>query len=148
VQKTPELVEKLIKIIRAQKPTVLISENPKDYHPDHRVIGELTQECIDKAGWGILPELGDKFKTPLGLFKTGELLENARMDLVVDITAFNDKKLKAMIAYGSQLGNSSFQLTEALDTYAGFFIRKPFAESFQLINNYPIRVNALLEKLV
>lgn len=142
VTRSPELISRLIEIIRTERPTIAISENPNDYHYDHRQVGQIATEALDKAGWGILPELGEKYKTPVGLYM-GSLIQNERSDVLVDITKFWEKKERILSMYGSQAGDMFFQLNESLGKYFGFYMRTKYAESFETMKNYPVRLNDL-----
>lgn len=144
VSRSPELLDTLIKIIRKEKPLIAISENPNDYHFDHRQVGKIVAEALDRAGWGISKNLGEKHKTPVGLFM-GSLIQNEKNDVSVDVTKYWDKKLEILKVYGSQTSDMTFQLNEALGKYFGFYQRAKFAESFEIMGNFPIKLNALLE---
>jgi LmbE family N-acetylglucosaminyl deacetylase len=142
VTRTPDLLDKVISIIRKEKPTIVISENPNDYHYDHREVGKIVTEAVERAGWGISPELGEKYKTPVGLYM-GTLIENERSDILVDITKYWDKKTEMMSVYGSQLGTTSYDFNEGLAKYFGYYLRVKYAESFEVMKNYAIRLNLL-----
>jgi len=146
VRRTSELIDKLVQIIRDVKPTLIITENPNDYHFDHREIGNIVTEATDRAGWGVSKELGKPFKT-LVLLYMGSLPENERTDILIDITRYQNKKMNMLKVYGSQMGDSSFQLAEALDSYRGYQLRTRYAEAYQIGKNYPVRLNSLLEIL-
>lgn len=146
VTRTPALLDKLIELIRKEKPTIVICENPKDYHKDHQEVGKIVSEAVERAGWGISQELGEKFKTPVGLYM-GSLIENEKSDVLVDITKYWDKKIEMMNAYGSQLGTSAYDFNEGLAKYFGYYLRVKYAESFEIMKNYAIRLNLLTENL-
>ena len=147
VSRSPELIDVLIKIIRKEKPLIAISENPNDYHFDHKQVGKIVVEALDRAGWGISSNLGKKHKTPVGLFM-GSLIQNEKNDISVDVTEYWDKKLEILKVYGSQTSDMTFQLNEALGKYFGFYQRTKFAESFEIMQNFPIKLNILLEKIL
>ena len=147
VKRSFELVLKIVEIIRKVCPLIVISENPNDYHTDHRAVGEIVTEAIERAGWGVQRELGAPYKTPMGLYM-GTMLENERLDILFDITKFWDKKRKMLKAYGSQIGSSGFQLDEALAKYCGYYMRVPYAESFEVMKNFPIKANVFIQRLL
>lgn len=146
ITRTLKLLDQLITVIRKEKPTIVISENPNDYHFDHQQVGKIVTEAVDRAGWGISPELGEKFKTPVGLYM-GTLIENERSDVLVDITKYWNKKLEIMSIYGSQLGSDAYDFNKAIAKYFGYYLRVKYAESFEVMRNYPIRLNMLAEIL-
>jgi len=146
VIRTPQLLDEVVRIIRKEKPTVVITENPKDYHYDHQQVGKIVTEAVERAGWGVSSELGERFKTPVGLYM-GTLIQNERSDVLVDITRFWDKKTDIMRVYEFQLGPRAFDFNEALGKYFGYYLRVPYAESFEVMKNYPIRLNLLAEIL-
>ncbi|MBU0535262.1 PIG-L family deacetylase [Patescibacteria group bacterium] len=146
VARTTKLLDKVISIIRKEKPTIVISENPNDYHYDHQQVGKIVTEAVERAGWGINPKLGKKHKTPVGLYM-GTLIENERSDILVDITKYWNQKIKMMETYGSQLGSGSYDFNEGLAKYFGYYIRVKYAESFEIMKNYAIRLNQLIEIL-
>ena len=146
VTRTPELLDKVIEIIRAETPSIVICQNPKDYHFDHRQVGKIVTEAVDRAGWSTSPELGKKHKTSVGLYM-GSLIENAKSDVIVNTTKYQEKKLEMMAVYGSQVGSNAFQLEEGISKYFGYYLRTPFAESFEIMQNYAIRLDRLMEIL-
>lgn len=147
ILKSSELLAKIIAMIRNEKPLVVICENIADYHSDHKIVGQIVTEATIKAGWGVQKELGESYKASLGLYM-GTKLENEKIDLLFDVTNFWTKKLKMLEAYGSQMGSYGFQLNEALGKYCGYLLRVPYAESFQLMEGFPIKCNTLIDKMV
>jgi N-acetylglucosamine malate deacetylase 1 len=146
VVRTPELLDRVINIIRIEKPSIVISENPNDYHFDHQNVGKIVTEAVERAGWGISPKLGEKHKTPMGLYM-GSLIENERSDILVDITPYWDKKMQMMQAYGSQMGTTSYDFIEGLGKYWGYYLRSKYAESFEVMKNYAIRLTSFMDLL-
>ena len=146
VTRTPKLLDKVISIIRKEKPTIVICENPNDYHYDHKQVGLIVTEAVERAGWGISPELGEKFRTPVGLYM-GSLIENERSDILVNITKYRDKKVQMAKVYGSQLGSSAFDFDEGMAKYFGYYMRVKYAESFEIMKNYAVKLNLLMEIL-
>lgn len=98
----------IIKIIRKYQPTVVLANAPKDRHPDHGRAAQLISEACFYSG--LL-----KIETTLN----GEQQEHYRPkavyhyiqdrflkpDFVVDVTAFVDKKMNAILAFSSQFYN-------------------------------------------
>ncbi len=146
IKSSPELLDRLIKIIRKEKPTIVVSESPTDYHVDHRAIGNIVPQAVKRAGWRISKELGEPFKTSLGLFM-GSKIEGKRIDILVNIEEFKDKKNKMLEAYESQMGKKGIQLTKALDSYFGFKVGSSAGEAFQLMTDVPIKLSNLFELL-
>jgi len=104
----PSLVNRrrVIEIIRAYQPDLIMAPRPYDYHPDHRYTAELVQDAayvVTVAGFAALtPHLrlnpavvfvSDGFQKPVPF----------RPDVVVDIDAVIDIKLEALHGHTSQM---------------------------------------------
>lgn len=110
---TLELRRELVRVIRRIKPDIVVSPDPTvffsgtDYinHPDHRAAGQAVLEAIFPAARNhrIFPELLDEGLEP---HRVDEVYlatwENA--DFYVDVTDFMDKKIEALRAHKSQMG--------------------------------------------
>lgn len=141
ITRTTELIEKIIAIVREERPQILITQNPTDYHHDHRALGRISTEAIDRAAWGIARELGKPYRVPLVLYMEGSYF--GRSDILVDITRYVKKKQKAFAVYDSQISDRSQRMLEAMNTYRGYYKRSKAAECFEIPKELPIYLNEL-----
>lgn len=135
--KKGEIIKKFIKIIRDIKPSLIYAPHPKEKDIEHRIAYEAIKEATWLSKSPYLPKLGQPTKsiknvylyevwTPMKDFFTRE-----------DITSAVDIKIKALLAYKSQL--EYFNLVDAitgLNMYRGSMVgtNKKFAEVFQVEN--------------
>jgi bacillithiol biosynthesis deacetylase BshB1 len=78
--------DRIIGVLRALKPAVLILPHPEDQHPDHRRIFRLGREASYYAGLKNYPSEGERW----------------RPDLVIDVTETWPIRMQAFDAFGSQ----------------------------------------------
>lgn len=146
VQKTPETVEKVLAIIRAEKPRIIITHNPNDYHSDHIETSRFVLEGAERAGWTCWPEMGDSYQTPMFLYMEGFYL--GKTNLVVDVTKFQKKKQKLLDVYGSQIYPKERDLLNSINNCRSFALRDleaHSAEAFELPEHFPLKFNQLFE---
>jgi LmbE family N-acetylglucosaminyl deacetylase len=138
-----ELRKALTRVVRSLKPDVVICQDPtvrwadKSYinHPDHRAAGEATLAAIFPAARDRLtfPELLEEGLAP---HKVEEIyLAGAHEpDVAIDITAQMERKLDALRAHASQVGDFEFapMIREwAKETAERFPDSGEYAESFR-----------------
>lgn len=126
-----ELMIKVMAIVREVKPTVGILMNSYDWHPDHREAFKIGSEAFKWAGSGIKPELGEFWRTPIVL--AGEGMMPIAPNILVDVTAYMDKKMELWKIYDSQATSKSIKFEEGLLQVRGYQQRKAngyFAEAF------------------
>ena len=146
VSRNFELIEKIIGIVRREKPSVVFVMNPSDYHHDHREIGKIATEAIERASWSNQTELGDPMKIPLVLYMEGFYF--GKTDIVVDITPYIQRKKAILDVYASQIDPSERKLLESMNTYHAFFRRDRkvlSAEAFELPKEFPVYLNKVIE---
>lgn len=137
VRRDLKTIFKIMKIIRKHKPILVITHYYNDYHSDHNEVSKLVTEAVDRAGWGILKELGEPHKTPLFLYMDGEYLN--RGDILVDVSGYLEKINKLMDIYKSQMSERTKQLLFSIISYRGFFLRTKAAEAFEIGYRYPLK---------
>jgi len=111
----------LIKMLRKYQPEVVISNAKYDRHPDHGRSAQLTYDACFLSGLAkIETELdGQKQKPfrPRALYHYIQAI-HAEPHFVVDITAYYERKLQAILAFKSQFHNPE-------STEANTFISSP-----------------------
>jgi len=135
-------IEKIIAIIRKEKPAIVFLPNQNDYHCDHREFSKIVLEAIEKASWDYLYEKGKPWRVPVVLMWEGFYL--ARPDIIIDISPFLEKKKKLIKIYRSQINAKEEKLIDAFNTYRVFGLRKEKcsgAEAFEIPLNFPLEIN-------
>ena len=100
----------IIEIIRKYQPDVVLANAPKDRHPDHGRASQLISEaCFYSGLLKIETELaGEKqaYWRPKAVY---HYIQDRYLkpDFVVDVSAFVDKKMEAIMAFSSQFYNPS-----------------------------------------
>lgn len=144
----PDLKEKIVRVIRTVKPSVVITMDPtfhfsttspwkKDFafvnHTDHRAAGLATMDAVYPLARDLLsfPEHAEDGLEP---HKVDELWLTSfdRKEHVVDITGTLEKKMKALEAHKSQFDDLP-RLKEKVISHATHFAEEEefaFAESF------------------
>ena len=146
VVKTPKLVERLVEIIRQERPVMIFVHNPYDYHSDHIEVSKMVLEAAERAMWTYLPELGKSYKVPIILLAEGFYF--GKPHVLVDITDYKKKKEEVVDAYLSQIYPRERALLESINKYRGFFLRdhnKTDAECFEIPDQYPIDFRRLMD---
>jgi len=103
---TLEVRMQVIRKIREWKADIVIAPRPNDYHPDHRYTGVLVQDAAYMVAVpNTVPETPPLKKNPLFLYFQDRFQRPNpfRPDIVVDITAFFDKKIEGLDAHVSQV---------------------------------------------
>lgn len=146
VQKSPEIVEKVLSIIRAEKPEIIITHNISDYHSDHIETGKFVLEGAERAGWTCWPELGESYQTPMFLYMEGFYL--GKPHLVVDVTKFQKKKQKLLDVYASQIYQNERDMLNSINNFRSFSLRDMAAhsaEAFELPEHFPLEFAHLFD---
>lgn len=98
----------IIKIIRKYQPDIVLSNAPRDRHPDHGNASKMIGEACFLAGLMKVPTTLDGIKQehwrPRKVFNYIQDY-NMRPDLVVDITDHFDRKLEMVLCFRSQFYN-------------------------------------------
>lgn len=105
-----ELREKIVRTIRAHKPDVIITHDPfRPYalHPDHRAVGLATTDAVYPTARDPL-YFPEHLQAGLEPHKTAEIwfFGPEHPDKVVDITATFDRKINALRAHVTQVGDA------------------------------------------
>lgn len=128
VENTWENRLKIAKVIREQRPRVLILPYWQGRHPDHYTASTLGYEAAFLAGLKKLPLEGEPHR-PFKIIYAS-LYYDVRPSFVVDISEQFEARLQALMAYRSQYsdqsaGNKLFpaekEIRSRLETMAGYY---------------------------
>lgn len=134
-----KLVFEVVTIIRRIKPVIGFLMPLFDWHSDHRAAFKIGSEAFKIAATGIKPELGDAHRTPIVLKVEGML--PTKPQILVDVTAYFEKKIELFKIYESQAQSQALRFTEGLACVRGYHLRRPgnfLAEGFTTDATSPI----------
>lgn len=107
----PENWLKIVQVIRACQPEIVLCNAPDDRHPDHGRAAKMTLDACFYAGLEKIDTIDDHgFKQ--GKWRPGavyQYIQDKQLtpDFVVDITPFFPKKMEAILAFRSQFYDPS-----------------------------------------
>lgn len=143
VQRSLEVLDMLVGIIRKVRPQIVISMNPFDSHYDHKKVGEIAGEAAERAGWMNSKELGISYRIPLFLYMEGTLF--GRNDILIDISKYIKKKEKIFSIYKSQITDGEKKMLYAMNIYRGFHKGSELAEAFEIARDLPAHLNEIID---
>jgi LmbE family N-acetylglucosaminyl deacetylase len=133
------LREKIVRMIRTHKPDVIITHDPyRPYalHPDHRAVGLTTTDAVYPTARDPL-YFPQHYQEGLEPHKTAELwfFGAETPDKVVDITETFDRKIDALRAHQSQVGNAEDLEERMRDRASELAAELPFelGEAFKVV---------------
>ena len=108
----PKLVEDLTRLIRAERPDIVVTHDPfagapgyrePQMHPDHRAAGAAALDAVYVRAAGPL-FYPDQLAAGLAPHRVGEILliMSDHLDHVVDVTATFERKVRAVQAHATQ----------------------------------------------
>lgn len=105
----PENIKKIIQVIRACRPAIVLANALEDRHPDHGRAAKLVADACYYSGLLKIETIGDDGQLqekwrPSTLYHYIQD-HNLTPDFVVDITPYIDKKTELILAFGSQFYN-------------------------------------------
>ena len=140
----------MVESIKMFQPDVLITHHPNEYaHWDHAEVGKM----VCRALKGAIKRPGDDkwWVNNVYFFATQFRPETARIgyvpqapDVLIDITAFIEKKIKAMCCFKSQGHNDEWAMRERMNSFEREMGRADglsYAEGF--ISYYPLKMSIL-----
>jgi bacillithiol biosynthesis deacetylase BshB1 len=144
----PEQVRAIVRVLRAERPQVVLLPNADDPHPDHAAGGALSQHAVFLSNVNGYPtEDGgrrqERWRVARVLVYGGR--RDVRPDVVVDVTSVYEIKVAAVRAHASQVGGGKDALTtpltdprflsgvQASDRVAGRRVGATYGEAFQLV---------------
>lgn len=95
----------MTRLIRQWNADVVIAHRPVDYHPDHRYVGVLMQDCAYMVGVPFLcPDTPHMTKNPVFLYSSDRFQTPTpfRADIVVAIDGVVERKVEALAELESQ----------------------------------------------
>lgn len=107
---------KVIQAIRKHRPEILIANALYDRHPDHGRAGNLVNDAVFLSGLRRIETFDEQGKSQEA-FRPRILLQliqdqYIKPDIVVDVSAHWDTKVRAVQAYSSQFFNTDYQQSE------------------------------------
>ena len=123
--KDSDLAKRLLKIIRAQKPDIILTHSLDDYHPAHRNVSKLIKKI----------SIMNKIKSRIYTFSIGipiRAIQTHHPKLIIDTTNYQTKKKKALKQFKSQNWNFNYfgNLSQIKDYIYGIFHNKKTVEVF------------------
>ncbi|HAL82432.1 MAG TPA: bacillithiol biosynthesis deacetylase BshB1 [Mucilaginibacter sp.] len=111
-QNTREYQLKVIEAIRKYQPEIVITNALRDRHPDHGRANELVETSAFLSGLRKVEtyfkgELQTEWRPALVLHFIQDY--HIKPDFVVDVTAYWEKKIESIFAYGSQFHNPEWE---------------------------------------
>jgi len=108
---TPENITAIIRVIRACQPRMVLANALSDRHPDHGRAAKLTSDACFYSGLVKIATTNDAGH-PQERWRPKAVYHyiqdhNLKPDFVVDISAFIDRKMELIQAFGSQFYNPS-----------------------------------------
>lgn len=106
LEATIENRDRVIREIRTFRPDLVLTHRPCDYHPDHRAVGQLTQDAsylvtVPK----VVPEVPPLFEDPVIFYMTDLFTRPARLrpDLVLDVEPQLDSVIEMLACHRTQV---------------------------------------------
>jgi len=107
-QHTQENLIKIARVIRKYQPEIVLANAIRDRHPDHGRASKLTSDACFIAGLTKVKISANRKSLPRWRPKAVyHYIQDYTLepDFIVDITAYMDKKLEAIMCFGSQFYN-------------------------------------------
>jgi LmbE family N-acetylglucosaminyl deacetylase len=134
-----DLREKIVRMIRAHKPDVIITHDPfRPYalHPDHRAVGLATTDAVYPTARDPL-YFPEHLQEGLEPHKTAEIwfFGAEQPDRFIDITETFERKMDALRAHETQVGTAEELETRMRDRARELAEDQPFelAEAFKVV---------------
>jgi LmbE family N-acetylglucosaminyl deacetylase len=135
---------RVVELLRALRPRVVILPYPVGRHPDHRVASEVARDACYLAGLAkYAPRPGVAPHRPFKLLYALAYREDpVKPSFVVDISTTFEAKMRAIRCYASQFdgaraageihptGQDLYELIRVQAAHYGSLIRRPFGEPF------------------
>jgi bacillithiol biosynthesis deacetylase BshB1 len=146
IEITQENVLKVVRVLREQRPTIVLSTPHSERHPDHEAASELVKRAAFYAGLKKIETTNDngdeqKPRRPLLVM---QFMQTFSFDptVIIDVTDVWKERMEAVTAYGSQFDKGKdgaqtfltqsgfYESIEAKARYFGMMIGVEFGEPF------------------
>ena len=133
---------RVVEMVRAARPRVVILPYPVGRHPDHRVAAELGRDACYLAGLAKYDAPGAPHRPFKILYALAYREDPIKPSFVVDISDTFDAKMAAIRCYASQFdgakaageifptGQDLYELIRVQSAHYGSLIRRPYGEPF------------------
>lgn len=133
---------RLVELVRAARPRVVILPYSVGRHPDHRVAAELGRDACYLAGLAKYPAAGAPHRPFKILHAMAYREDPIKPSFVVDISDTFEAKMAAIRCYASQFdgaknageifptGQDLYELIRIQSAHYGSLIRRPYGEPF------------------
>jgi len=133
---------RVVELIRATRPRVVILPFPVGRHPDHRIAAELGRDACYLAGLAKYDAPGEPHRPFKVLHALAYREDPVKPTFVVDISDVFETKMQAIRCYGSQFdgakaagevfptGQDLYELIRVQSAHYGSLIRRPYGEPF------------------
>jgi bacillithiol biosynthesis deacetylase BshB1 len=133
---------RLVELIRATRPRVVILPFPVGRHPDHRIAAELGRDACYLAGLVKYDAPGEPHRPFKVLHALAYREDPVKPTFVVDISDCFDLKMQALRCYASQFegvtaageifptGRDLYELIRIQSAHYGSLIRRPYGEPY------------------
>jgi LmbE family N-acetylglucosaminyl deacetylase len=139
----PELVRRMVAVIREAKPDIILTHSPEDYMKDHRQVSELVFDASFSAS---VPHFGEGEACPAAPLYYMDTLAGMGFAPTeyVDINDFIDIKLAALACHDSQIawlrdhdGIDFLNFARACSRFRGIQCGAVYAEGFKPCLTFP-----------
>jgi bacillithiol biosynthesis deacetylase BshB1 len=121
IANTPEQRLRVVPFIRALRPTVILSHHPKDRHPDHGAAHDLVRDANFFAGVASIETGEEPYRAPHIYLYHPYQDGNDAPAIVMDVSDFFERKLRALKLFKSQLYNPGYAGPETYVSSAEFW---------------------------
>ena len=121
LENSTEQQRRVIPFIRALKPTVILCHRKSDRHPDHRIASDLVRDANFFAGVTSIATDEEPYRAPYVYYYNPYFDDDAAPDMVVDVSAYFEDKIKALESYRSQLFNPGYDGPDTLVSSEAFW---------------------------
>lgn len=106
VEVTQEYTLRLIRVLRALRPQILLTPHKEERHPDHEAASKLAQRAVFMSGLVNIPTQDDegKLQEPHRPLLVLQYMQTYTFEpkIIIDVSEVMEDRLRAMQAYGTQ----------------------------------------------
>lgn len=138
VKNDQETFHSFIKLIRQEKPDLVLTHAEHDKHRDHQAVSLIAKEAVWKAWENVMPSLGERHRvTETWCYEVTDPFQ--KVDILVDISNEMQTKLEAIRAHHTQqeVIPGIEGLIEGLGKTRAFLLETQYAEGYQVCSILP-----------